>query len=146
MRLDGDVTATPGPVFKIPKVSKRDELGHKLAEKAAKSQREKKKAALAQASSSLRQSMGNSPYTTSERLQNLSPAARKLINRASPSPRIIGGTDKTLRASYTPSQSPSLTPQHSSSQQQQSRPTPKRKESGNQTPSLTDNLLNLRTV
>ena len=144
MRLDGDVTATPGPVFKIPKVSKRDEIGHRLAENAVKSQRDKKKAALAQASSSLRRSIGNSPSTTSERLQSLSPAARKLINRASPSPRILGGTDKSLRASYTPSHSPSLTPQHTPNHQSKS--TPKRKQSGSQTPSLTDNLLNIKSV
>ena len=146
MRLDGDVTATPGPVFKIPKMSMREELGHRLADKAVKSQRDKKKAALAQASSSIRRSIGSSPSSTSERLQSLSPAARKLINRASPSPRLLGGTDKSLRASYTPSHSPSLTPQHTPTHCQQSRATPKRKQSGSQTPSLTDNLLNIKPV
>ena len=133
----------PGPVFKIPKMSMREELGHRLADKAVKSQRDKKKAALAQASSSIRRSIGSSPSSTSERLQSLSPAARKLISRASPSPRLLGGTDKSLCASYTPSHSPSLTPQHTPTHHQQLRGTPKRKQSGNQTcqtPSLTDNL------
>lgn len=140
MRLDNDITGTPGPVFKIPKQPIREQLGRKLADNVTKAQRDKKKVAIAQASSSLRQSIGNSPSTTSQRLQSLSPAARKLINRASPSRHIIGGSDKALRASYTPSHSQSTTPIHSPL----TRTTPKHKQPGNQTPSLTDNLLNLK--
>ena len=53
LHIDTDVTATPGQVFKIPKESVRDGIGLKLASKASKSQREKKKAAMAQATSTI---------------------------------------------------------------------------------------------
>ena len=53
LRLETDIVATPGPTFKMPKVPKRDELAHKLADKASKSQRDKKKRAMAQATSTL---------------------------------------------------------------------------------------------
>lgn len=46
LHLDIDITATPGPVFKIPKNSRRETLAHQLAEKASKGQREKKRFAL----------------------------------------------------------------------------------------------------
>ncbi len=53
LQIDIDVSATPGQVFKIPKESMRDGIGLKLANKALKSQREKKKAAMAQATSTI---------------------------------------------------------------------------------------------
>lgn len=53
LHIDGDITSTPGQVFKIPKESLRDNIGIKLASEASKSQREKKKAAMAQATSAL---------------------------------------------------------------------------------------------
>lgn len=87
---------------------------------------------------------GKSPSAT-DRMKLLSPAARKLIAQTS-SPGILRGTDNALRASYTPTQSPSVTPQHKKTPGH----TPKLNVHGNQTPStsssvpsLTDNLLNL---
>ncbi len=53
LHIDTDVTATPGQVFKIPKASIRDGIGLRLASKASKSQREKKKVAMAQATSAI---------------------------------------------------------------------------------------------
>ena len=53
LHIDTDVSSTPGQVFKIPKESIRDGIGLKLASKATKSQREKKKAAMAQATSTI---------------------------------------------------------------------------------------------
>ena len=53
LRLETDIITTPGPTFKMPKAPKRDELAHKLADKASKSQRDKKKRAMAQATSTL---------------------------------------------------------------------------------------------
>ena len=54
LHLETDVVATPGPVFKIPKASKRDQLAQKLAEKASKNQQEKKQAAIQHTASLLR--------------------------------------------------------------------------------------------
>lgn len=51
--LESDIIATPGPTFKMPKAPKRDELAHKLADKVTKRQRDKKKQAMAQATSTL---------------------------------------------------------------------------------------------
>ena len=45
LHLETDVTPTPGPSFKIPKASRREELAIRLAEKASKVNRERKKAA-----------------------------------------------------------------------------------------------------
>ena len=53
LHIDVDITATPGPVFKIPKAPKRDQLALKLAGKVSKNKREKKKAAMAQATYTL---------------------------------------------------------------------------------------------
>ena len=53
LHIDTDITATPGQVFKIPKASIRDGIGLRLASKASKSQREKKKVAMAQATSAI---------------------------------------------------------------------------------------------
>ncbi len=130
--LDTDITPMPGPSFKLPKVPRREEIALKLAEKANKANRERKKAAeLAASPALLRQRLGTTP-SSSERLQLLSPAARKLASRtATP-----GSTDRALRASYTPRRTPGTT----------STDTPARHKPGGSTPStpsLTDNLLNL---
>jgi len=59
-RLDGsDTPVVPsgrGPVFKIPDVPRRDRLLHELAEKASKAHRDKKEAALKQATATLSRS------------------------------------------------------------------------------------------
>ena len=64
-RLDGsDTPVVPsgrGPVFKIPEVPRRDRLAHELAEKASKAHRDKKEAALKQATASLSRS-GSMPH------------------------------------------------------------------------------------
>ena len=73
--------------------------------------------------------------TTTERMEMLSPAARKLINRTS-TPGSLRGLDKALRASYTPTRTPSGTHTHTP---QHRHTTP-----GNVTPSLSDNLLKLK--
>ena len=45
LRIEADVMPTSAPAFKMPDVPKRDALGHKLAEKAAKANKERKKVA-----------------------------------------------------------------------------------------------------
>lgn len=51
-RLDGEDTplnATPGPSFKMPEPKKRETIGHALAERVSRRQREKRRDALAKA-------------------------------------------------------------------------------------------------
>lgn len=119
-----DVMATPGPQFKLPKISRREEIALKLSEKASKASSEKRKAALQHATSSLLKSrlvilfvknnftiLLFSPAlraklgtpSNSERLQMLSPAARKLMAKTG-TPMVAGS--RSIRANYTPSQSP----------------------------------------
>lgn len=43
--LDTDLTPHSGPAFKMPKAPRREELAHKLVEKTAKANKERKKAA-----------------------------------------------------------------------------------------------------
>ena len=43
--LETDLTPHSGPTFKMPKAPKREELAHRLVEKAAKANKERKKAA-----------------------------------------------------------------------------------------------------
>lgn len=45
-RLETDVIPTTGPSFKMPKISRREQVAMKLAEKAAKANKERKKAAM----------------------------------------------------------------------------------------------------
>ena len=45
LRLETDIVPTSAPAFKMPKVPKREALGIKLAEKAAKANKDRKKAA-----------------------------------------------------------------------------------------------------
>ena len=90
----------------------------------------------------LRKRLGT-PSTPSERLQLLSPAARKLASRAA-TPGSVRGVDKALRRSYTPQHPPSSSASSSTPQPVSRGSTPRiRTSKGNTTPSLTDNLLNL---
>ena len=45
VHLDTDVIPRPGPAFKIPNVPRREALAHRLADKATKSTRERRKTA-----------------------------------------------------------------------------------------------------
>ncbi|XP_077995755.1 splicing factor ESS-2 homolog [Glandiceps talaboti] len=151
-RLDGSETpsrGTPGTIFRIPDVPRREKLGHSLAEKVGKRHRAKKQEALKKVTESLT-SPSLKRMGSVDRMKMLSPAAQKLVNKS------LGkraSTDAALRASYTPS------PQHTpSSDKTPARLTPNR--TPNKTPgksgttpklpvigsdisSLTDNLLNL---
>lgn len=142
-QLDGGdtpITAAPGPTFKMPEPKKRDQLGLALADKVNRKHRQKRRDALARATALI----GRSPkhMNTVDRLEQMSPAAQRL---ASQRLGIRTGTDKSLRASYTPSpsypRSANSTPVHV----QQSTPaTPKDPSSTpTQSASLTDNLLKL---
>ncbi|KAK3751881.1 hypothetical protein RRG08_047154 [Elysia crispata] len=102
---------TPGPVFRIPAVPRRDRLALELSEKASKAHRAKKQEAIKQvtrrfASPSQASKLG---LSSSERLSSMSPAAQRLASKRL---GIRTSTDKALQASYTPSpsSSPRLTP------------------------------------
>ncbi|XP_059139031.1 splicing factor ESS-2 homolog [Physella acuta] len=109
MRLDNNNDAlpsmTPGPVFRIPDVPKRDRLALELSEKASKAHRAKKEEAIRQvtrrfASPSPSSKLGLSSV---ERLNSMSPAAQRLASKRL---GIKTSSDKALLASYTPSPSP----------------------------------------
>lgn len=146
-RLDaGDVPidTTPGPLFKMPGVPPREELGHRMSEEVHKKHRAKKRKALEAATAA---SMSRTPkYSclgSSERLSTMSPAAQLLVNKSS----AISKSDRVLQASYSPlvrsgsDATPSRTSQGA---------TPVRTPSG-RTPgstrqsSITDNLLKLKS-
>ncbi|GFN99431.1 Dgcr14-like protein [Plakobranchus ocellatus] len=156
-------SATPGPVFRIPAVPRRDRLALELSEKASKAHRAKKEEALKQvtrrfASPSQASKLG---LSSAERLNSMSPAAQRLASKRL---GIRTSTDKALQASYTPSpsSSPRLTPRGRTPNRT---PTPGSKRSRaaslpgspatpssergsvtprqQQSPSLTDHLLNL---
>ncbi|BFZ19112.1 hypothetical protein BsWGS_22151 [Bradybaena similaris] len=100
------LTSTPGPVFKIPAVPKRDRLALELSEKASKAHRAKKEEAIRQvtrrfASPSPTSKIG---LSSSERLSSMSPAAQRLASKRL---GIQTSSDKALQASYSPSPSPS---------------------------------------
>ena len=106
-RLEGAEDAIPlnasgagGPGFSIQSVPKRDRLAHELAEKNSKFYRDKKGKAVNQARSNVRTPKAKTGMTT--RVATMSPAAQRL---ASNKLGIRLGTDKALRASYTPSPS-----------------------------------------
>ncbi|KAI0218597.1 hypothetical protein LSAT2_029695 [Lamellibrachia satsuma] len=152
-RLDGGATPggsrTPGPVFHIPEVPKRDRIALELVERASKTHRAKKQEALKRVTASFTSpgmaGFGSTPKT--DRLSHMSPAAQRLAS----SRLRISSSDKALKASYTPSpahvtsdKTPvRLTPRghtpHSVSVTPRS--TPKR--DGSEVTSLTDNLLSL---
>ena len=135
-----------GPQFKIQDVPKRDRLALELAEKNSKFYRDKKNKAIEKARSHLktpRSSTGN--LTT--RVATMSPAAQRL---ATAKLGIRIGTDKALKAAYTP------TPKRSERSSGMSTPkvssklsnpdasaTPSSASSSLLSTSLTDNLLNI---
>ncbi|CAL1274053.1 unnamed protein product [Larinioides sclopetarius] len=96
-RLDGGDTPLPqtpgGQQFKIPQPSVRERIAHSLADKAAKKHR--KPSSSQKPSKHLSGSM-----TPQERLQSMSPAARRL---ACMKLGIHRNSDLALRASYSPS-------------------------------------------
>ncbi|XP_067024530.1 splicing factor ESS-2 homolog [Acropora muricata] len=141
-RLDGGdtpITGTPGPSFKMPEPKKRDQLGLALAEKVSRQHREKRRHALAKASALI---SGSPRHMNSvERLGQMSPAAQRL---ASQKLGIRTGTDKSLRASYTPSPNHRLSVANTPTHSQPSTPSAsKHYDSTPEIASLTDNLLNL---
>lgn len=102
-RLEGSeddalpLNTTGGPSFKIQDVPKRDRLAMELAEKNSKFYRDKKNKAIEKARSNVKTpNKGN----LSLRVATMSPAAQRL---ATSKLGIRIGTDKALRASYTPS-------------------------------------------
>ncbi|KAI8783043.1 protein DGCR14 [Biomphalaria glabrata] len=153
---------TPGPVFRIPAVPKRDRIALELSEKASKAHRAKKEEAIRQVT---RRFASPSPsakigLSSTERLNSMSPAAQKLASKRL---GIKTSTDKALLASYTPTPSPThrdktpirLTPGSRRSQgslpgspairtpsSQRGSDTPS-STAGSEIPSLTDHLLNL---
>ncbi|XP_039284045.1 splicing factor ESS-2 homolog [Nilaparvata lugens] len=100
-RLDGGdtpVRSTPGPSFKIPEPPKREKLALALAEKAGQQHRDRKKKALQAAKKHL-SSPAFSPNSGLDRLNSMSPAARRL---ASSQLKRLGSADLALQASYSP--------------------------------------------
>ena len=101
-RLEGCETPLPmntsgaGTSFSIQNVPKRDRIAHELAEKNSKFYRDKKGKAISKA----RQAIKTPKGSLTERVAGMSPAAQRL---ASTKLGIRLGTDKALRASYTPS-------------------------------------------
>lgn len=146
-RLDvPDCDFAPGtPQFKIPDVPRRDVLAHSLADKLSSHHRGRKKKALDHVASLTSPSssyFGNSPRTPTDRLNSMSPAARKL---ATMKLGIAKSADPKLQASYspvhptTPSPRSHKTPTLSPSPRSSKAPTPVIATGA----SLTDNLLNL---
>ncbi|XP_005102187.1 splicing factor ESS-2 homolog [Aplysia californica] len=160
--------ATPGPVFRIPDVPKRERLALELSERASKAHRAKKEEALRQVTRRFASPSPSSKISLSsvERLNSMSPAAQRLASKRL---GIRVSTDKALQASYSPSPSPShrvpgtktpvrLTPSSKrsarsslpgtpglrtpSSERGNGTPTPT-SETTQEAPSLTDHLLNL---
>lgn len=93
-RIDGStpLRGGAGPSFSIQDVPKRDRIAHGLAEKNARFYRDKKNKAMEKARSNVR--------TPKKGVAAMSPAAQRL---ASGKLGIRLGSDKFLRASYTPS-------------------------------------------
>ncbi|GIY32405.1 splicing factor ESS-2 homolog [Caerostris extrusa] len=111
-RLDGGDTPLPqnlsGQQFKIPQPSARERIAHSLADKVAKKHRKNPSGK----SPYPVRSPSCSPMTTQERLLSMSPAARRL---ACAKLGVQWGSDRALRASYSPSpvrkpSTPLLTP------------------------------------
>ncbi|GIY48106.1 splicing factor ESS-2 homolog [Caerostris darwini] len=111
-RLDGGDTPLPqnlsGQQFKIPQPSARERIAHSLADKVAKKHRKNPSGK----SPYQMRSPSCSPMTTQERLLSMSPAARRL---ACAKLGVQWGSDRALRASYSPSpvrkpSTPLLTP------------------------------------
>jgi len=124
--------STPGtPAFKFPEESARDKIAHRMVEDVMKKNKAKKEKALKQIKASMR---ATPKYMRScDRISTLSPAAQKLFGK-----KLTRGTDKMLKASYTPSprvRSSSRTPSRIKTPKSRLKtPTP-------QDTSVTDNLL-----
>uniref|UniRef100_A0A0B7AHB3 Uncharacterized protein n=1 Tax=Arion vulgaris TaxID=1028688 RepID=A0A0B7AHB3_9EUPU len=107
-RLDSNndslMSSTPGPVFRIPAVPKRDRLALELSEKASKAHRAKKEEAIKQVTRRFASPVAKIGLSSSERLNSMSPAAQRLASKRL---GIQTSSDKALQASYTPSPSPS---------------------------------------
>ena len=155
-RLEGCETPLPmntsgSASFSIQDMPKRDRLAYELAEKNSKFYRDKKGKAVKNARSNIKTpKMG-----LTERVATMSPAAQRL---ATTKLGIRLGTDKALRASYTPSprRTPSRTPMSSRDKKTPSSsrtaiagavktktPSTPRTPQVSDMMSLTDNLLNL---
>ncbi|KAG7199994.1 hypothetical protein KM043_014418 [Ampulex compressa] len=143
-RLDGSDTpllrTSQGPSFRMAEPPKREQLALQLAEKAGERHRDRKNKALEAARKSL---ATPSPRSTMDRLNTMSPAARRLATQklrfaSSPTPRrtsllrtpSIGIRTPSTPRINTPSKRASCEPEV----QDNTRP---------QGPVLTDNLLNL---
>ena len=139
-----------GPQFKIQDIPKRDRLALELAEKNSKFYRDKKNKAIEKARSHMKTPKKGS---LTMRVATMSPAAQRL---ATSKLGIRIGTDKALKAAYTPSparKSVRSTPTPSRTRDlinaSVSRATPKSERSSStprldqQSESITDNLLNL---
>jgi protein DGCR14 len=150
-RLEGCETPLPismvgAPGYSIQAVPRRDKLAYDLAEKNSKFYRDRKEKAIAKARSNIR-----TPSGMTERVAQMSPAAQRL---ATSKLGIRLGTDKALKAAYTPSRSRSVlrqtpTPTSSKTPSTATRTTapatPKLQEA-HFSSSLTDNLLDLSNV
>lgn len=154
--LDGSDTPLPqnvgGPQFKIPDLPARERIALSLADQVAKQHRTKKREAMQRVHSTLLSPSShfrtNTPKTPVERLNSMSPAAQQLacsklgINR---------GTDKALRASYSPSpvhrsvrdKTPLHTPSPSVISTRSTPNNERLKKTALEEISLTDNLLKL---
>nr|XP_039247947.1 splicing factor ESS-2 homolog [Styela clava] len=146
IRIDGSGTPTPGPSFKFPKESRRDELTYRMVDENTKKNRAKKQAALRQVKESV---LAGTPrrvgtIMSSERINTLSPAAKRLVSGN----RKLGiASDIRLKASYTPS--PSVRSKRGDLTPISKTPTPNTRSkltpqvTGAVSPSITDNLLNI---
>uniref|UniRef100_A0A915I9E8 Uncharacterized protein n=1 Tax=Romanomermis culicivorax TaxID=13658 RepID=A0A915I9E8_ROMCU len=137
---DTIVPHTPGPTFKIPDIPIRDELALKMAGEATRKAKEKRNSAVNDLKK-LTPKFGSARSV--ERMDCMSPAAKRL---ASTKLGIRLGTDKSLKASYTPSPARSI----SAKSPLVSYDTPNYQETPKEGPSvvtssLTDNLLNIST-
>lgn len=146
VRIDGSGTPTPGPSFKFPKESRRDELMYKMVDENTKKNRAKKQAALKQVKESV---LAGTPrrvgsIMSSERMNTLSPAARRLV---AGNKKLGLSSDRTLKQSYTPT--PTSIKRRGDLTPISKTPTPTSRisgtptDSGSNTPSITDNLLNI---
>ena len=146
-RLDaGDIPidTTPGPIFKVPAVPPREELGYRLSEDVHKQYRSKKRKALeAAAAASLSRTPKYSCLGSSERISTMSPAAQRLVSKST----AISRSDRALQASYSPlvrsrgSVTPSRTSQGATPIVSPAERTP----GSVRQSSITDNLLKLKS-
>jgi protein DGCR14 len=141
-RLDaGDIPidTTPGPVFKVPAIPPREELGHRLSEDVHKKHRSKKRKALeAITAVSLSRTPKYSCLASSGRISTMSPAAQRLISKST----ALSRSDRALQATYSPLVRPkgSVTPSRTSQDA-----TPIVTPGSMRQSSITDNLLKLKS-